>query len=118
MTGCERVLALLSDGKPHTHHEIYALHVVGHSRIADLRKRGHVIHAWRDGALHLYQLASPETVAAGTGPLAAASAPVSAAAPCSSVESVAGITPGTDGGPSPVVSATDSTFEQLSLVAA
>jgi hypothetical protein len=42
MTGCERVLARLRQG-PATHHDIYALHVVGHSRIAELRRRGHRI---------------------------------------------------------------------------
>jgi len=31
-----RVLALLSDGKPHSHHEIYALGCVGHSCIDEL----------------------------------------------------------------------------------
>ena len=56
MTHNEKVLALLSDGKPHTHHEIYGLFVIGHSRIADLRKRGHVIESWRDGDDYLYQL--------------------------------------------------------------
>jgi len=56
MTHNERVLALLSDGKPHTHHEIYGLFVIGHSRIADLRKRGHVIAMWRDGDDYIYQL--------------------------------------------------------------
>lgn len=56
MTHNEKVLELLSDGQPHTHHEIYGLYVVGHSRIADLRKRGHVIEAWREGDDYLYQL--------------------------------------------------------------
>lgn len=43
MTHCERVLELLSDGREHSHHELYALNVVAHSRVAELRKRGHVI---------------------------------------------------------------------------
>ena len=60
MTHNEKVLALLSDGKPHTHHEIYGLYVIGHSRIADLRKRGHVIESWRDGDDYLYQLCAGE----------------------------------------------------------
>lgn len=58
MTHNEKVLALLSDGLPHTHHEIYGLFVIGHSRIADLRKRGHVINCWRDGDDYLFQLCS------------------------------------------------------------
>lgn len=56
MTHNERVLRLLSDGKPHSHHEIYALYVVGHSRISDLRKQGYLIQQWRDGDDYLYQL--------------------------------------------------------------
>lgn len=58
MTHNEKVLALLSDGKPHTHHEIYGLYVIGHSRISDLRKRGHIIESWRDGDNYVYQLCS------------------------------------------------------------
>ena len=91
MTHNERVLELLSDGKPHSHHEIYGLFVVGHSRIADLRKRGHVIESWRDGDDYLYQLhksAEPESsTAAGAGapspephPLAASQAAPSGSA--------------------------------------
>jgi hypothetical protein len=38
-----RILKLLSDGEWHSHHEIYALSCVGHSRIAELRKHGYVI---------------------------------------------------------------------------
>jgi hypothetical protein len=67
VTHNERVLELLSDGKPHTHHEIYGLFVIGHSRIADLRKRGHVIESWRDGDDYMYQLC-PETPDGGVSP--------------------------------------------------
>ncbi len=59
-THCERVLQLLSDCKPHSHHSIYGLGVIGHSRISDLRKRGHRIEQWRDGDNYFYQLAPPE----------------------------------------------------------
>lgn len=52
----ERVLALLADGQPHTHHELYQLHVIAHSRVADLRKAGHTIEQWRDGDNYLYRL--------------------------------------------------------------
>ena len=66
MTHNARVLALLSDGKPHTHHELYALGVVAHSRVSDLRKRlrlqGRDIAHWRarDGGetVSVYQLVS------------------------------------------------------------
>lgn len=59
MTHDEKVLALLADGQPHTHHEIYALHVIGHSRIASLRRKGHEIRTWRDGDQYMHQLVSP-----------------------------------------------------------
>ena len=59
-THCERVLQLLSDCKPHSHHELYRLHVIGHSRISDLRKRGHRIVRWQEGDTFFYQLAPPE----------------------------------------------------------
>lgn len=52
----QRVLELLSDGKPHTHHELYRLGVIAHSRVADLRRDGHHIDCWRDGDDSLYQL--------------------------------------------------------------
>lgn len=60
MTHCERVLELLSDGQPHSHHELYGLNVIAHSRIADLRKRGHVIEMWREDDLYFYKLCSQE----------------------------------------------------------
>lgn len=56
-THCDRILEILSDGKPHGHHEFYGFCVL-HSRIAELRKRGHVIECWREGESYLYQLTS------------------------------------------------------------
>ena len=56
MTHNERVLQLLADGRPHSHHELYALNVIAHSRVSDLRKRGHVIEMWREDDLYLYRL--------------------------------------------------------------
>lgn len=53
-----KVLALLSDGKPHSHHEIYALYVIGHSRIAGLKDKGFGIEHWQEGQTHWYQLVS------------------------------------------------------------
>ncbi len=66
MTHNERVLRLLSDGQPHTHHELYQLHVIAHSRVADLRKQGHNIVQWRDGDNYLYRLLSDGSGANGT----------------------------------------------------
>ncbi len=71
MTHNQRVLALLSDGYPHTHHELYALNVIGHSRVAELRKQGHDIVSWSeegpDGERdYLYQLV-PSLEEAGGG---------------------------------------------------
>jgi hypothetical protein len=51
------VYQLLSDGKPHSHHEGYALGVVLHSRISDLRRRGIPIRHWRENGTSFYQLA-------------------------------------------------------------
>lgn len=46
---CALLLELLSDGAWHSHLEIYALHIVGHSRVAELRGRryGYVIEQRR-----------------------------------------------------------------------
>lgn len=68
MTHDDRVLALLSDGEPHSHHELYQLRVVAHSRVASLRRKGFVIECWREDDLYLYRLvgerdASPEAAA-------------------------------------------------------
>ena len=60
-----KVLALLSDGRPHSHLEIYDLRVVAHSRISALRKLGHKIECSREGSLYWYQLlpqAAPESL--------------------------------------------------------
>jgi hypothetical protein len=56
VTHNELVLQLLSDGEPHTHLELYDLRVIAHSRVAALRKQGHVIECWRDAGLHWYRL--------------------------------------------------------------
>ena len=56
MSHKQRVLELLSDHKPHSHHELYRLGCVAHSRISDLRKDGHLIRQWRENDLYLYQL--------------------------------------------------------------
>jgi len=64
-THTERVFRLLSDGRPHTHRELYDLHVIAHSRVADLRRRGHEIETWREGTDYLYRLVSTATEDAG-----------------------------------------------------
>lgn len=56
MTHNARVLALLSDGQPHSHGELYDLNVVAHSRVAALRKQGHTIDCWRDHGVYWYRL--------------------------------------------------------------
>jgi hypothetical protein len=64
-TGNQKVLALLSDGRPHSHLELRDLQVVGHSRISSLRKLGHKIECSREGSLYWYQLlpqAAPESL--------------------------------------------------------
>ena len=72
MTHCERVLDLLADGEPHSHHELYALNIIAHSRISDLRRKGYAISQWRQGDEYLYQLASlgePSPAEGATDPL-------------------------------------------------
>lgn len=80
MTHKQKVFALLSDGRPHTHHELYALGCVAHSRVADLRRDGHHIEQWRDANSYWYRLMIAPTVprAAAFSTLAAASATVGA----------------------------------------
>ena len=43
----ERILELLSDGRWHDHHSLYAIGCVAHSRLAELRARGHQIEQRR-----------------------------------------------------------------------
>lgn len=69
MTHCQRILALLGDGRWHDHHEIYGLSCVGHSRIAELRRRGHRIVMRREGALYLYRLVDGDGVVATRRPV-------------------------------------------------
>ena len=66
MTHNERVLRLLKDHKPHTHHELYQLHVIAHSRISDLRRQGHVIAVWREKGDYYYRLLSDGREGNGT----------------------------------------------------
>lgn len=63
-----RVLQLLSDGRPHSHLELYALGCIAHSRVADLRRDGYDIQASRIKDGYVYQL---------VGSLAAPARPVS-----------------------------------------
>lgn len=58
MTHCERLLAALADGEWHTHHELYALRMIVHSRVADLRRQGHTVEQRRNGDLYEYRLVS------------------------------------------------------------
>jgi hypothetical protein len=70
VTHKQRVLDLLADGEPHSHHELYQLGCVAHSRVSDLRRDGHEINCWRDGDLSYYQLVSlaqPDSHSSPTG---------------------------------------------------
>jgi len=64
-TDADRLLAVLADGRPHNHLELYGLNMIVHSRVADLRKRGHDVQTWREnhpnGTRYWYQLAAPLT---------------------------------------------------------
>lgn len=64
MNDCQRLLQVLSDGKPHGHAELYRLGMIVHSRVADLRKQGYRIDCRPLGrvngrAVYEYQLQAP-----------------------------------------------------------
>jgi hypothetical protein len=84
MTHKQKVLALLSDGRPHGHMELYRLGCIAHSRIADLRRDGHVIECERTEAGYSYRLVSSPLDGADTatdGGLSPVSAPSSCGDP-------------------------------------
>jgi hypothetical protein len=54
---CDRILWILGDGGWHEKSEFYGFCVL-HSRVAELRQRGHSIEYRREGDRHLYRLAS------------------------------------------------------------
>lgn len=60
LTDTDRLLAVLADGRPHNHLELYGLNMIVHSRVADLRKRGHDVRSWREshpnGPRYWYEL--------------------------------------------------------------
>lgn len=66
-THCDRVLDRLRKG-PATSRELYRLGVMTHSRVADLRRRGHVIECaisfQRGRRVYTYTLVSDDRVAA------------------------------------------------------
>lgn len=85
MSGKQRILDLLRDGKPHTHHELYALGCVAHSRISDLRSDGYTIECWRDGDDSVYRLALDGNRSSSPEPAAASGLFPSSAAPVGGV---------------------------------
>lgn len=84
MTHCDRLLAVLADGKPHDHHELYALNMIVHSRVADLRRKGFEIACWsvneNGERLSIYQLL-PAALGTGESNGGVAPSPVPSAAP-------------------------------------
>jgi hypothetical protein len=57
----ERILEILRDGRWHTNHEFYSFSVL-HSRVSELRSRGHEIEMRRSGgqeATYEYRLVAP-----------------------------------------------------------
>jgi hypothetical protein len=61
VTHCDQLLQVLSDGRPHDHRQLYALGMVVHSRVNDLRSKGHTILCWREGDTSFYQYVSELT---------------------------------------------------------
>lgn len=100
MTHKAKVLFLLRDGQPHSHHEGYRLGVILHSRVADLRADGHEIKSWRDGDEYMYQLVQrPLDEAEQSGCSASSSGPElsNPAAPTSQPSSTSSSRDGGDG---------------------
>ena len=57
MSQCDRVLAVLQDGRPHSFHELLReVPCIVHSRISELRSRGHLIECHRRNGDYLYVL--------------------------------------------------------------
>jgi hypothetical protein len=54
-THCDRLLEALADGEWHDHLSLYRLGMIVHSRVSELRSRGHAIEHRRDGDLYLYR---------------------------------------------------------------
>jgi hypothetical protein len=89
-----RLFMALRSGEPKSHHELYALHMIVHSRASDLRlKHGCLIDTWRDGGSTMYQLRSVAGAVQTPGETAATAAVPGP--PASGPSSM------TSGGPSP-----------------
>lgn len=56
MTHEDTLLGVLADGRWHDHYSLYRLGLMVHSRVAVLRKRGHVIECRRVGKHYEYRL--------------------------------------------------------------
>lgn len=67
VTHTQQVLQLLSDGQPHSHHEMYELRVMAHSRVADLRRIGYTVECWREDGMYWYRLLDDGRLANGAG---------------------------------------------------
>lgn len=78
-TDADRLLAVLADGRPHNHLELYGLNMIVHSRVADLRKRGHDVRSWREnhpnGRRYWYQLVAGPLTAGGVTEAGSATSP-------------------------------------------
>lgn len=69
----QKVFDLLRDGRWHGHMEGYRLGVMLHSRVADLRKDGHMIECKRGPEGYLYRLLDSEAALPENVPLGVAS---------------------------------------------
>lgn len=66
-----RLFMALRSGQPKSHHELYALHMIVHSRKSNLvHDHGCVIDTWRDGKTTWYQLRSVGAVQEGQATIA------------------------------------------------
>ena len=94
-TDCYRLFVALRSGEPKSHQELYALHMIVHSRASDLRlKHGCLIDTWRDGNSTFYQLRAVQSPEASLTDVAVSGARASGPPQ-----------PTSAGGPSPLLSA-------------
>lgn len=110
MSQCDRILEILSDGEWHEKSEFYGFCVL-HSRISELRKRGHVfeIEKRHGGRTVWYRLIALRETSVGAADVSrSAETPLSPSAPPQKAPGTEGLTAVADPGAAPL---------QLELVA-
>lgn len=104
VTHKQKMLAILKDGRPHTHLEFYHQGIMAHCRSPELRDEGHDIRVWREDGLYLYQLVVASTAGGMEPSPAVDGAPRDNGVPGESLTSPSpaseGVSPAAEGAPS------------------